>query len=178
MKKLRSSFILAYILLNLFSEAHGSCVVAIPDDCPIEQVCAKFNEKAESKCFDIPKIAPIIFDLPFDSSSEVICAQSGRFSSATHIYRNMLYAIDLATPYSKPASTVHASEEGKAFIHEGCPDPSGTPDKTKTDSCGGGYISLYAHLSKIIVRNGQTVKKQQVLGTEGATGQAAYRHLH
>jgi hypothetical protein len=70
-------------------------VVAIPDDCPIGKVCAKFNDKGEAKCFDVPQVAPVIFDLPFDNATEVVCAQSVRFFIATHIYRNMLSVIDL-----------------------------------------------------------------------------------
>ena len=54
----------------------------------------------------MPQVAPIIFDLPFDNATEAVCAQSGRLSTATHIYRNMLYAIDLATPYHKSPSII------------------------------------------------------------------------
>lgn len=179
-----------FFLLFLFTETTQACVVAIPDDCEEGFVCAKYNSEGESKCFKIPESAPMVFELPFDSSTEVVCAQSGRFSNASHIYRNMLYAIDLATPYSKPASIVRASAEGKAFVHIGCTNPIGKPEQTKTDDCGGGYgnhirilhrdgyISLYAHLSAVKIKNGEMVKKGQAVGVEGATGQAAYRHLH
>jgi murein DD-endopeptidase MepM/ murein hydrolase activator NlpD len=158
--------------------------------CTTGKVCAKFNEKGDAKCFDVPQVAPIIFDLPFDNATEVVCAQSGRFSNATHIYRNMLYAIDLATPDHKSPSIIRASADGKAFVINECSDLSGSPQQTKTDSCGGGYgnhvrilhadgyMSLYAHLTIVKVKDGEMVKKHQILATEGATGQAAYRHLH
>lgn len=181
---------LTLLFLSCYAGAKEACVVAIPDDCPDKMVCAKFNDKGDSKCFDIPAVAPAVFDLPFDLKTKVICAQSGRFSSASHIYRNMLYAIDLATPYDKPASTIRAVADGKAFVHTGCPNPTGQLDQTKTDRCGegygnhvrilhtDGYISLYAHLSEVYVKNGELVKKHQRLGLEGATGFAGYRHLH
>ena len=179
-----------FLLLIISSQASGKCLVAIPDDCPEGKVCAKYNNQGNSQCFDIPQVAPIIFDLPFDKKSPVVCAQSGRFSTASHIFRNMLYAIDLATPYKKSAGTIHASADGKAFVFDKCKDPEGNNEQTKTDGCGegygnhvrilheGGYMSLYAHLSKVFVKNGEIVKRHQKLGTEGATGMAAYRHLH
>jgi hypothetical protein len=105
------SFFLILSTLNLATMAYSSCVVAIPDDCPIGKVCAKFNEKGDAKCFDVPQVTPIIFDLPFDNATEVVCAQSGRFSTATHIYQNMLYAIDLSTPYHKSPSIIRASAD-------------------------------------------------------------------
>lgn len=43
---------------------------------------------------------------------------------------------------------------------------------------GDGYISLYAHMSKINVKQGQEVKEGTVLGIEGSTGNSTARHLH
>ena len=43
---------------------------------------------------------------------------------------------------------------------------------------GYGLISLYGHLSSIDVKQGQSVKKKQVLGRSGETGLAAGDHLH
>lgn len=186
---MRTLLLMLLLILPLVN-IHASCVVAIPDDCTSGQVCAKYNARGDSKCFDVPEKAPIVFDLPFDSETSVICAQSGRFSTASHIYRNMLYAIDLATPYEKRASVVRASAEGKAFVVTGCPTPEGTVEQSKADPCGegygnhvrilhaNGYVSLYAHLGEIFVKTGETVKKHQRLGTESTTGMAGYRHLH
>ncbi len=183
--------VLSVLALWLFTfHAHANCMVAIPDDCPVGKVCAKYNNAGDTQCFDVPAHAPIEFSLPFDAQTSVVCAQSGRFSAATHTFRNMLYAIDLATPYDRPASTVLAAADGVAYVHGGCADPVGKPEQTKTDGCGlgygnhvwvlheKGYASLYAHLSGIRVKTGERVRRHQPLGTEGATGQAAYRHLH
>jgi murein DD-endopeptidase MepM/ murein hydrolase activator NlpD len=43
---------------------------------------------------------------------------------------------------------------------------------------GSGFESLYAHLGKIVVENGEAVDKNTVLGTVGATGRATGSHLH
>jgi len=43
---------------------------------------------------------------------------------------------------------------------------------------GYGYSSLYAHLSKILVRPGQKVKRGEVIGKSGRTGLVSGPHLH
>lgn len=56
----------------------------------------------------------------------------------------------------------------------------------KSDSYGnyvmvkheGGYVTLYAHLRTVYVRNGMMVGEDTVLGVEGMSGNATGRHLH
>lgn len=43
---------------------------------------------------------------------------------------------------------------------------------------GNGIWSLYAHLSKIYVKQGQSVNKNTILGVEGSTGNSTGSHLH
>lgn len=43
---------------------------------------------------------------------------------------------------------------------------------------GDGYWSLYAHLKKVYVKNGQSVNRNTILGVEGSTGRSTGSHLH
>jgi murein DD-endopeptidase MepM/ murein hydrolase activator NlpD len=43
---------------------------------------------------------------------------------------------------------------------------------------GGGILTVYAHLSAIQVREGESVRGRQVVGLSGATGDATSPHLH
>lgn len=43
---------------------------------------------------------------------------------------------------------------------------------------GNGYWSLYAHMSKVYVKKGQSVNKNTIIGVEGSTGRSTGSHLH
>ena len=43
---------------------------------------------------------------------------------------------------------------------------------------GFGFVTFYAHLSKILVRNGQKITRGQVIGLVGNTGKSTSPHLH
>lgn len=43
---------------------------------------------------------------------------------------------------------------------------------------GFGYRSLYGHLSKVLVRSGETIKKGQTIGLLGSTGRSSGPHVH
>ncbi|TAE34257.1 MAG: hypothetical protein EAY65_03195 [Alphaproteobacteria bacterium] len=45
-------------------------------------------------------------------------------------------------------------------------------------SHGGGFTTRYGHLSKILVRRGQTIKRNDIIGLQGNSGRSTGSHLH
>lgn len=78
---------------------------------------------------------------------------------------------DIKAPSGTP---VYATESGKVLIAE----PFRLHGKTVSIDHGQGLMSIYIHLSKIDVKEGDTVKRGQQIGTVGSTGFATGPHLH
>lgn len=85
-------------------------------------------------------------------------------------------------------TSIHAAESGTVIrTNSSCPHNYG---KEKSCGCGGGYgnyiiidhgegfISLYGHLTSLNVKDGDTVKKGDVIGAMGSTGYSTGDHLH
>ncbi|SCE93430.1 Peptidase family M23 [Micromonospora coriariae] len=80
--------------------------------------------------------------------------------------------IDLALPSGTP---IHAAAAGTVVQAGDAADGYG--NSVFVDH-GNGYLTHYAHQSRIAVTVGQKVKAGQVIGYEGATGDATGPHLH
>ncbi|MET8308985.1 M23 family metallopeptidase [Micromonospora sp. NPDC005173] len=80
--------------------------------------------------------------------------------------------IDLALPSGTP---IHAAAAGTVVQAGDAADGYG--NSVFVDH-GNGYLTHYAHQSRIAVTVGQKVKANQVIGYEGATGDATGPHLH
>ncbi|MEH1169122.1 peptidoglycan DD-metalloendopeptidase family protein [Micromonospora sp. CPCC 205539] len=80
--------------------------------------------------------------------------------------------IDLALPSGTP---IHAAAAGTVVQAGDAADGYG--NSVFIDH-GNGYLTHYAHQSRIAVTVGQKVKAGQVIGYEGATGDATGPHLH
>lgn len=81
--------------------------------------------------------------------------------------------LDIATAAGTP---ILAADAG-TVVTAGWPDNSGYGNRVVINH-GNGYTTLYAHMSKISVTAGQTVKRGDVLGLEGSTGRSTGPHLH
>ncbi|SHJ62394.1 murein hydrolase activator EnvC family protein [Paramaledivibacter caminithermalis] len=79
--------------------------------------------------------------------------------------------IDIGIPYGK---NIVAAQSGKV-IHSGW---LGGYGKTIMIDHGGGIVTLYAHNSSILVKEGQKVERGQIISKCGSTGMSTGPHLH
>jgi murein DD-endopeptidase MepM/ murein hydrolase activator NlpD len=120
-----------------------------------------------------------IFKLPFAPlSSGHLCTQ-GVFGTTSHDRGNILtqFDLDFDTPNSGAAQEVLAAADGIAFGFGGCAlfdigCNHGFGNHVKIDH-GSGIFTIYAHLETVRAKiTGSRVRQGNVIGTEGATGQA------
>lgn len=79
--------------------------------------------------------------------------------------------IDIAAPYG---TAIYAAEDGTVTMSK----KNGAYGECIIIDHGNGYQTLYAHQSKRIAAVGQTVKKGDLIGLVGTTGQSTGNHLH
>jgi murein DD-endopeptidase MepM/ murein hydrolase activator NlpD len=101
-------------------------------------------------------------------------AKSGAYNGAPH------NGIDLSSIPNKNGFLdlrVRAAKEGKVIMvtHESV---SGGWGNAVVVEHPDGMFTLYGHLSRVVVKEGQKVKQGQMLGIEGNTGASTGRHLH
>jgi murein DD-endopeptidase MepM/ murein hydrolase activator NlpD len=125
-------------------------------------VLTRFFETQAAKLASTPTIWPTIgwVSSPFTYRDDPFTGK-----------RTFHYGIDIATNFGNP---VMATADGFVLT-------------VKTDKIGGKYIILshgggitthYLHLSRILVKPGQRVKRGDIIGNVGKTGKALGPHLH
>lgn len=82
-------------------------------------------------------------------------------------------AIDIANSSLPP---ILAADSGKVIV-AGWPDNIGYGNRVMIDH-GNGFVTLYCHMSKIMVSVGQTVNRGDQIGIVGSTGRSTGPHLH
>ncbi len=104
---------------------------------------------------------------------------NGRFTSGFGMRKDPFtgrmhfhYGIDLAAPIGTP---VHAPADG--VVKRVKRDPRGYGILLEIDH-GMGITTRYGHLSKVLVKRGQKVKRGQVIARVGNTGRSTGPHLH
>jgi len=104
------------------------------------------------------------------ASGQFVWPASGTISQSFRWYHQ---AIDIA---NKQAPVILAADSGRVVI-AGWPDNIGYGNRVLIDH-GNGFQTLYAHLSRIYVTAGQTVKRGDQIGQMGSTGRSTGVHLH
>lgn len=122
------------------------------------------NREEMASC--IPAIQPIAIDKLTRFGS----AFGRRFHPIYHVWK-MHTGIDLTAPTGTP---VYAAGDGVVFRA----DVAGGYGNHVRINHGYGYVTLYGHLSKILVRAGQKVKRGDLIGLVGSTGTSTSPHLH
>jgi murein DD-endopeptidase MepM/ murein hydrolase activator NlpD len=98
----------------------------------------------------------------------------GRFGSVRIINNEPRNAHTGADYGAKLGDPVHASNSGKVVL---AAEHFFAGNSIFLDH-GDGLYTMYFHLSKILVTEGQEVKKGDIIGQVGATGRASGPHLH
>ncbi|MDX2188953.1 MAG: M23 family metallopeptidase [Bacteroidota bacterium] len=121
----------------------------------------------EQMLASIPAIQPI--------SNKTLKSLASGFGMRIHpIYKVKKFhtGIDFSAVRGTP---VYATGDGMAYIGNASYDGYGR--FIEVDH-GFGFVTRYAHLDKINIKNGQKVKRGEVIGYVGSTGTATAPHLH
>jgi murein DD-endopeptidase MepM/ murein hydrolase activator NlpD len=134
-------------------------------DKSFEEILYKARER-EEKLDKIPAISPLLLKNIWISSY-----YGGRIDPFTHKIR-IHRGIDFVGPkYTK----IYATGDGIVTLAKYSRNGYGNE---VVISHGFGYSTRYAHLSKILVKEGEQVKRGQLIGKMGSTGRSTGTHLH
>lgn len=124
----------------------------------------------EERLAAIPSIKPVVGDKLKRDVSRL--SGYGMRLHPIHKVRKMHTGIDFTAP---KGTAIQATGNGKVVKVENRKNGYG---KNVTIDHGYGFKSLYAHMNKILVKEGQHVKKGEKIGLIGSTGTSTGAHLH
>ena len=114
------------------------------------------------------------------AKSRVLQTQENK---ATRGFGNGHSGVDLGWQTTQTDGILAHSDGTVTFCQTGCVNDQGASGNASYGNCvkvkhPNGYSTLYAHLSAVTVKNGQSVKKGQQIGNMGNTGNSYGSHLH
>lgn len=125
---------------------------------------AEVARRAEAFLRYVPSIAPVagVITSAFSPS---------RYHPIKHMILRHV-GLDIGSPFG---TSVHVAADGEVFATVKHPTYGLTVDVRHGQS---GFMTRYAHLSRIDVRPGTTVRRGDVIGLVGSTGLSTGPHLH
>lgn len=128
-----------------------------------------FIPGAEISDYDYKKATGTLFVYP---ASGKLSSPFGYRSDPFTGVRRMHYGVDLA---NRIGTSVKSTMSGTVIVIGDQPLGYGNYIVIRHDR---GFQSLYGHLSKILVRNGQRISQGQKIGEMGSSGRSTGTHLH
>jgi murein DD-endopeptidase MepM/ murein hydrolase activator NlpD len=127
----------------------------------------KLAKQKEDMLASIPAVQPI--------SNKDLKRMSSGFGKRVHpIYKTVRF--HWGNDFTAPVGTdIYSTGKGKILVAE--ESRSGYGYHVIVDH-GYGYQTLYAHMSKILVKKGQEINRGEILGLVGNTGLSSAPHLH
>jgi murein DD-endopeptidase MepM/ murein hydrolase activator NlpD len=135
------------------------------------------KQKDTELYFDLKRLMTlhdIVQSMPLSKPLETDYRVTSGFGTRVDPFRGHLAfhsGMDMAAPYH---TKIEASTDGKV-VFTGWKGAYGNMVEVEH---GFGFATRYGHLSKILVKQGQYVKKGQVIAVQGSTGRSTGQHLH
>ena len=127
----------------------------------------------------LPALGPGVLAIPVQGDTQADITQGyGATAFAQTEYKNKWHnGVDFAASVGMP---ILAADDGTVAAqgNEDLYCPRGAYGKFIVISHTNGLTTLYGHLSRILVTAGQTVKRGQLIGYSGETGDVTGPHLH
>jgi murein DD-endopeptidase MepM/ murein hydrolase activator NlpD len=118
---------------------------------------------AKAKRMLMPTVSPV--DLGWNESN--FGWRIDPFTGQNAMHEGTDFMVDIGTP-------VHAAAGGVVVVAERHPQYGNMIDIDH----GNGFTTRYAHLSKLLVKDGDVMQRDSVIGLSGSTGRSTGPHLH